>query len=410
MLKIFFALLLGKKDSKTGIHPISAFFACVGGCVGIGNIVAICTAVQIGGPGALFWVWMTALVGMMLKYAEVYLGLKYRVRNNNGSYNGGPFFYLRKVCKTMFLPNIVCVLLCIYGVEIYQFNIMTQSIVNNFDMNPYLVIGVLLFLVMFAGSGGVRRVANISSTIIPLFIVIYIGMGIWVLALNIETLPGVLKQVFISAFTGHAAVGGFAGSTILMAISQGIRRGCYSSDVGVGYASVIHSESSVRKPERQASLVFCDVFLDIFVICTTSVLLILVTGVWQEPIHESLLIQTALGQYFPYMQYFMPLFLFLLGYSTIIAYFVVGIKCAEQLSPKYGRYAYYGYALSSLLMFSFVDSRQAIAVMAVTQMLLLGINAYAFFKLRKEINYNFDAPTAQESEQPASVVSLNANN
>jgi alanine or glycine:cation symporter, AGCS family len=398
LLTIFYRLLTGKRDSR-GIHPISAFFACVGGCVGIGNIVAICTAVQIGGPGALFWVWITALVGMMLKYAEVYLGLKYRVRNDSGSYNGGPYFYLKRACKTLFLPNLVCLLLCIYGIEIYQFNIMAQSIVINFNLNFYLVIAVLLALVMYAVSGGVRRVAHISSAVVPLFILLYVGMGGWVLLSNYSLLPDLIGQVFVSAFTGHAAVGGFAGSSVLMAISQGIRRGCYSSDVGVGYASVIHSESSVRKPERQASLVLCDVFLDIFVICTTSVLLILVTGVWQEPIHESLLIQTALSYYFPYMHYFMPFFLFLLGYSTIIAYFVVGVKCAEQLFPKHGRNLYYFYAIAALLTFSFVESREAIAVMAVTQILLLLINGYAFFKLRKEINYNFDAPSLPEQDK-----------
>ena len=406
VIKIFFNLLTKGRETKSGVHPMRAFFACIGGCVGVGNVVAICTAAQMGGPGALFWIWMTALVGMILKYAEVYLGIKYREKLPNGHYSGGPMYFLRRVCKTSWAPNIVCLLLCVYGVEIYQFNIMTNSIVTNFGFNQYIVVAVLLALVIFAGSGGVHRVGNISSAIIPLFIVLYVGMGSWVLYQNIAILPSVFSQVFESAFSGHAAVGGFVGSTMMLTISQGIRRGCYTADVGVGYASVIHSESSVQRPEKQASLVIFDIFLDTFIICTTSVLLILVTGVWQEPMHESLLIQTALGQYFPHMNYFMPIFLFMLGYSTIIAYFCVGMKCAELLSPKRGRYLFYIYATGILLLFSFFDSRQAIALMAITQVLLLVFNFYGMFLLRNEINYEFDVEekVEEKAEEPDAVV------
>jgi AGCS family alanine or glycine:cation symporter len=390
VVKIFFSLLLQKRENDRGVHPMQAFFASIGGCIGIGNIVAICAAAQIGGPGALLWIWITAIIGMLLKYAEVYLGISYRVPNAKGGYNGGPMFFLRRVCKKSWLPNLVSLLLCIYGVEIYQFNVMTASIVTNLGFNQYAVILVLLFLVIFAGSGGVRRVGKISSAVIPIFLVLYIGMGMWILIQNITIIPQVLETVFVSAFSGHAAIGGFVGSSMILAMSQGIRKGCYTGDVGVGYASVIHSESSVQRPEKQAALVIFDIFLDTFMICTTSVLLILVTDVWQEPIHESLLVQTALGKYFPYMHIFMPFFLFLLAYSTIIAYFCVGLKCAELLSPKWGRSLYYVYAVSALLLFSFVDSRQAIAFMAITQAFLLMINCYGIFRLRHEVKYTFD--------------------
>lgn len=390
VVKIFFNLLLQGSQGKEGVHPIRAFFACVGGCIGVGNIVAICTAVQIGGPGALFWIWITALLGMTLKYSEVFLGIKYRVSNGKGGYSGGPMYYLKKIFKTQWVPSIICILLCVYGVEIYQFNIVTTSIVANFGINRYLVTLAVLGLVIFAGAGGVRRVGSISSAIIPVFLVMYMGMGSWVMIHHLDAIPGVLKEVLSSAFSGHAAIGGFAGSTIMMTISQGIRRGCYTGDVGVGYASVIHSESSVQSPSKQACLAIFDIFLDTFIICTTSVMLILVTGIWKEPVHESLLIQTVLSQYFPYMHLFMPFFLFLLGYSTIIAYFCVGMKSAEFLSPKRGRYYFYAFALVTLLTFSFVESKQAIAVMGLTQALLLVINVYGIFRLRKEIEFNFD--------------------
>jgi alanine or glycine:cation symporter, AGCS family len=373
-----------------GVHPLKAFFAAVGGCVGIGNVVGICTAVQIGGPGALLWIWLTALAGMILKYSEVYLGLRFRVPNGQGGYNGGPMYFLQKVFKTSFFPKLVCVLLCLYGVEVYQFSVITHSVSVNWGINSYVVIAVLLILVIFAGSGGVKRVGAISSVSLPLFVLIYVGMGSWVLINNITLLPEVIVQIFNSAFTGQSAVGGFVGASLMTTMSYGIRRGCYTGDIGVGYASVIHSESSAQVPEKQASLAIFDIFLDTFIVCTTSILLVLTTGLWHEPIEAGLLVQTALGQYFPYMEFFMPLFLFMLGYNTINAYFCVGLKCADYLLPNKGRYIYYSYAVVALLVFSFLGTVQAQTAMAIVGVLLLLINAYGIFCLRKEISFNLD--------------------
>lgn len=401
VIKTFFGFLRTHEQKKGDVHPLKAFFACIGGCVGVGNIVGICSAVQIGGPGAMFWIWVTAFVGSMVKYAEVFLGLRYRIVNADGGYNGGPMYFLQKVYKTPLIPNLVCLLLCVYGVEIYQFSVVTNSISTNLELNLYGVSFVLLLLVIFAGSGGVRRVGNISGTIIPIFLVLYIGMGGWVLFQNLSSIPEVFKLVFSSAFTGHGALGGFIGSTVLMTISQGVRRGCYTADLGIGYASVIHSESCAKLPERQASLVIFDIFLDTFVVCTSSLLVILVTDVWHQPIESGLLIQTALAQYFPYMNYFMPFFLFTLGYSTINAYFCVGLKCAEYLSPRVGRKVYYIYAAATLLLFSFVDSTKAQMVMMISGGLLLILNCYGIYRLRQELSYNFDVTSETETAPAA---------
>ena len=185
----------------------------------------------------------------------------------------------------------------------------------------------------------------------------------------------------------------------MQAISQGARRGCYTGDIGVGYASVIHSESFVKIPEKQASLVIFDIFVDTFMICSTSVLIVLVTDLWHQPIDANLLVQTALAQYFPYMEWFMPLFLFLLGYSTINAYFCVGLKCAEYLSPKKGKAVYYAYAIVSLAAFALVDTVQAQSVMAIAGGLLLVFNCYGIFRLRKEISYNFNLTKRRPKEK-----------
>jgi len=397
VFKTFFGFFSKKNDenlSVGGVHPLKAFFAAVGGCVGIGNIVGICTAVQLGGPGALFWIWLTALAGMIIKYSEIYLGLRYRVSDEQGGYNGGPMYFLQKAFKYKSIPIVISVLLCIYGVEVYQFSVISKSISMNFGIDSLLVIAVLLALVMFAGSGGVKRVGNISSKILPVFVVVYVSMGLWVLVNHLTAIPGVLSLVFTSAFTGHAAFGGFLGAGMMAAMSYGMRRGCYTGDIGVGYASVIHSESSVQILEKQASLAIIDIFLDTFIVCTTSLMLILTTGIWQQPMEAGMLVQLALSQHFPYMEVFIPIFLFMLGYNTINAYFCVGLKCAAYISPKFGRKIYYVYAIVALVVFSFMGTAQAQTVMAIAGVSLLIINGIGIFILRDEISFNLVDETA----------------
>lgn len=395
-IKRFIQLTRIREYDERGVHPLKAFFACVGGCVGVGNVVGVCTAIQLGGPGALFWVWITALAGMIIKYSEVYLGLRYRVPNSTGGYNGGPMYYLQRVFKTSLMPKVVCLLLCVYGVEVYQFSVVTESISTNLSINQYVVIFVLLSSILFASSGGVRRVANISTLVIPVFVILYVAMGLWVLGNNWAAIPHAFKMVFDSAFTNAAAFGGFVGSTLMFSISQGVRRGCYTGDLGVGYAAVIHSESNAKVPEQQASLALLEIFIDTFVICTPGMMMALVTDVWHQPLGPTMMVQTALGLYFPYMEFFMPLFLFVLGYSTINAYFCVGLKCAEFVSPRFGRRVYYFYGIMALLTCSFVGVSQAQTVMTIANGLLLMINCYGVFRLRHEISYTL--PTEIEEE------------
>lgn len=374
--------------ANRGISPMSAFFAGLGGCVGIGNVVAITTAVQIGGPGAIFWMWVTAVIGSLLKYAEVFLGIRFRVHTKDNSFSGGPMYFLSRAFGP-WAGSLFCVLMCIYGVEIFQFSVVTNSLAYNFDFDKTLITVVLLVLVVLAEMGGVRRIAAICSAVIPLFIVLYLAMGSYVMVASAALIPQMFLDIFHAAFSPMAAVGSFVGSTLLIAISQGMRRGCYSSDIGVGYASIIHSASRVKNPAQQAALVIFEVFLDTFVISTMSVLLVIITGTWKEDILPIHLVQISLSNYFPYMQYFMPFFLFLLGYTTVITYFCAGAKTAEFVAPKYGRTLYYLYGVVILFIFSFVETTQALIVMSIVQVMLLALNLAGILRLRKEISFDF---------------------
>lgn len=385
-----FAAFFKDKTAGEGIHPLKAFFAAIGGCIGIGNIVGICTAVEIGGPGALFWTWVGGLFGMVIQYAEVYLGLKYRVPNKQGSFDGGPMYFLPHAYKRRWIAPLMCFLLCIYGVEFFMFNVMTNSILANWHLNPYLVVAVLLIATLVVATGGIKRVGEVCSGIIPLFILMYIGMGLWILFQNASKLPSVFAMIFEGAFSSQAAIGGFAGSTLALTISMGLSRGAYSGDIGVGYASIIHAETRTSHFGRQASLAIVGIFLDTFVICTMSIFLVLISGQWNAKTPSTLMVQEALGLSFPYMEFFMPFFLFLLGYTTILAYFVVGVKCAKFLSLKWGPILYYLYASITLPLFAFVDATQAFVVMSLSGALLLFFNVIGMIILRKQVQFYLD--------------------
>ena len=170
ILKTFIQFLKQRSGTEKGIHPLKTFFASVGGMIGIGNVVGIVTAVQIGGPGALFWVWVAAIIGALIKYSEIILGFKYRVPNERGGYDGGPVYFLRAAFKSRIIPIIVAILLCIYGVEIYQFSVVTSSISSNWHVNHTTALCVFLGLVIYAGVGGVKRIGKICSYTMPLFL------------------------------------------------------------------------------------------------------------------------------------------------------------------------------------------------------------------------------------------------
>lgn len=396
--KLFYRLMLKKNKQKRGIPALDAFFAAVGGCIGIGNVVGVAAAVQIGGPGAIFWMWFAALVGMAVKYAEIFLSVKHRVTNDQNSYNGGPMLYLQRVSTSKLPATLFAICLCLYGVEIYIFRVVTHSIVSTWCVNEYLVIALLLGCIIGAGSGGVRQVGKISSIMIPVFLILYSGMGLWILIANAHLLPDIFSTIFHSAFSGHAAFGSFVGSSLSRTITIGVQRACYTGDLGVGYAGTIHSETEETVPAKQASLGIFEIVIDTFLICTFSVLLIMVTDVWHLGIHEGHVVAHALSLYIPHIELFWPVFIFLLGYSSIIAFFSAGRKAARFLSPRYGERLYYVYAVCAFIVFSFVGKEMhMMMIMSTIQIPLMALNIYGMFKLRKEITF----PSKCVLEEPA---------
>ncbi len=211
-------------------------------------------------------------------------------------------------------------------------------------------------------------------------------MSLWIIFQEYLLLPSLFSTVLKSAFQGHAALGGFAGSSFFLALQHGTARVAYSSDIGVGYAAIVQSESKVAHPEKQAGLAVLGVFID-NLICTMSILLVLISGLWTASprIVTSELVQHSLGLYFPYMSVFMPIFLLITGYTTLTAYFCAGLKCARFIGPRLGKKVYILYAISAFLFFSFFDQSTALLMMSISGSLLLIINLLGILKLHKQI-------------------------
>jgi AGCS family alanine or glycine:cation symporter len=280
--------------------------------------------------------------------------------------------------------------------------VITDSLASNWNLDRLFVIIGLLGLLFYGVIGGIERIGKICSFIMPIFMATYVLMSLWIIFQEFSSLPSVFLTVFKSAFTGHAAVGGFAGSSCALAIQHGIARAAYSADIGIGFDSIIQSESSAVQPEKQAYLGMFGVCLD-NLICTMSILVVLVSGVWKalDPIDASLLVQTALSTYFPYMDFFMPFFLFILGYTTLIAYFGVGVKCAQFLHPYYGIKLYFLYALGAFVFFSFFDQSHALLIMSLSGGALLVTNLLGIFSLRQHIT--FHVPEGKVSKKASAI-------
>lgn len=381
----------GFSSSQVGpnLHPIRAFFASIGGSLGIGNVIAVSAAIQLGGPGTLVWIWITALISSIVKYAEVYIGMATRKKLPDGSMKGGPMYFLKEAFNGASWPVILfCVLLCIYGVEVYQFGVVTSMTATALGVSKWVTALLFLAIVITVERGGFHRVGLIASMVIPFIVAVYVTMGSYILFVNAHLLPAVFADIFRSAFSVRAAEGAFLGGSMLLAISHGVRRGCYSTDIGIGYASIVHSSSAATHPARQASLLIFEIIVDTFFVCTMSVLLVLVTGTWKQELGDLFFVQQALAQYFPHMEYFMPFLIFLLGYSVVTTYFSSGMYTAQFLFPTWGRCFYYCYAIVAFLACTFLDNRQALSIMSLTGFSLLVLNSVGIWRLRRLIAFD----------------------
>lgn len=336
-----FSLLWKRRNSKEegDISPFAALMTAMAATVGTGNIAGVAAALFIGGPGAIFWMWMTALVGMATKYSEALLAVKYRETDNEGQHVGGPMYYIKNGMGEKWKPLAVAFALfgtiAAFGIgNMVQANAVAGAMETAFGFDNQatgIVLMVLVGLVMF---GGIQRIAHTATALVPIMAIVYIGFSLYILGSYIDQLPGALMTIVESAFTGSAAAGGFAGAGLILAIQFGVARGVFSNEAGMGTAPIAHAAAKTNDPVEQGHIAMLGTFIDTIILCTMTALVIMVTGVWQSgetgsPL-TALAFTTGLGSDLGAVVVAVTLAIF--AFTTLLGWSYYGERCAEYLA------------------------------------------------------------------------------
>lgn len=316
-----------KQDSEEAgtITSFQSLCTAVASCVGSGNIVGVSTAVLTGGLGAIFWMWAAALVGMATKYGEIILGMIYREKDERGAYIGGPMYYIKNGLGVRWLAAICAAFMVIQIISgnFIQSNTISGVLKENFRI-PYLVTGVALVIVVFAVTlGGLKRLAHVAQRMVPIMACIYVFGGIIIILANITKVPQVIADIFCGAFGLRAVAGGAMGSMII-AMQRGVARGLYSNEAGEGSAPVIHASASVNHPVEQGLTGVTEVFIDTFVLCTITGLVLGVTGVLDSGAPGNVLAINAFATVWNPLRYIVALSLLLFCITTLMSQWYFG--------------------------------------------------------------------------------------
>ncbi len=330
-------LLQGRKGKGEGdISPFSALMTSLSATIGTGNIAGVATAIALGGPGALFWMWITALVGMATKYAEAVCAVRFREQDERGNYSGGPMYYIRNGLhrRWHWLGYAFALFGSLAGFGIantVQSNSVSQVLEGSFSIPPLATGLVLMALVGAVVLGGIRRIANVASWLVPIMAVSYVLMSLLVIAANIEAVPGALLTIVDSAMTGTAATGGFAGATVWAALRFGVARGIFSNEAGLGSAPIAHAAARTNQPVQQGMIAMLGTFIDTLIVCTMTGLVIVIMDVWPSGVSGAQLTSMAFSNGFPGGQYIVTLGLCLFAFTTMIGWSFDGERCVVFL-------------------------------------------------------------------------------
>ncbi len=282
------SLILHAKNRGAGdISSFKALCVALAATIGTGNIVGVATAVKVGGPGAIFWMWMAAFFGMATKYAEGLLAVKYRTTDAHGEIAGGPMYYIRRGMGERYRPlagffAAATVLVAFFGIGTFpQVNAIVDSVELSFGI-PRIGTDLLLTLLIAAITiGGLRSIAEVASRIIPFMAVLYVVISAGVIFVHAGEVPAALSLILDSAFTGAAAAGGFTGATVMMAMQNGIARGVFSNESGLGSAPIAAAAAKTKEPAEQGLISMTGTFIDTIIICSMTGLVLVLTGAWQ---------------------------------------------------------------------------------------------------------------------------------
>ncbi|WP_039019858.1 alanine/glycine:cation symporter family protein [Halocynthiibacter namhaensis] len=409
----FKLLFAGRKDTGEGqISPFNALMTSLSATIGTGNIAGVATALFLGGPGALFWMWMTALVGMATKYAEAVLAVKYREKDELGNFVGGPMYYIKNGLGAQWhwlgFAFALFGAIAAFGIgNGVQANGVAQVLDNSFSIDPK-VTGIIL-MVLTAGVilGGITRIGAVAGKLVPFMAVAYIAAGLVVLLLNIGSIGSALGQVFTYAFTPWAAKGGAAGAAVWMAIRFGVARGVFSNEAGLGSAPIAHAAASTAGPVNQGLIAMLGTFIDTIIVCSITGLAIIASGALDTSIADfvangqtegysaisgAALTSLAFESTLPGVGgYLIAVALSIFAFTTILGWSFYGEKCvgyffgAKALMPYRVLWIiaiYFGATADLGFVWLLADTLNA--MMAIPNLIALALLSPVVFKLTRE--------------------------
>ncbi len=333
---LYLALIKRKEetDQPGDITHFQALMTALSATVGTGNIAGVATAIAMGGPGALFWMWITGLVGMATKYSEAVLAVKYRVIDEKGEMNGGPMYYISQGLKMPWLGTIFAVFasFAAFGIgNMVQANSVADAVEATYHI-PQLVTGAVLMACTAAVViGGIKKIGKVTEFLVPFMIIFYIGGSCYIIFSNIAAVPAALLFIVKQAFNPTAAVGGFTGASVMMAIRLGVARGVFSNESGLGSAPIAAAAAQTRSPITQALVSMTQTFIDTIIVCTMTGLVLILTGTWSNGTTGAELTTIAYSAGMPGGAHVVTIGIILFAYSTILGWCYYGEKSIEYL-------------------------------------------------------------------------------
>ncbi len=334
----FSMLWKGRTSREEGdITPFNALMTSLSATIGTGNIAGVGTAIALGGPGAVFWMWCTALVGMATKYAEAVLAVKYREVDEEGNHVGGPMYYIKNGLgdNWKWLGGAFAIFGALAGFGIgnmVQANSVADAMQTNLGV-PFWITGVVMAVLVFAVLiGGIRRIAQVAGKLVPFMAIAYVAGGLVVILFNLSEVPAALALIVTQAFTPTAATGGFAGAAVMLAIQMGVARGIFSNEAGLGSAPIAHAAAQTKDPVRQGSVAMLGTFIDTLVVCTITALVIVMSGMWSSGESGAALSSAAFGAELPgFGEWVVTFGLMIFAFTTMLGWSVYGERCVEYL-------------------------------------------------------------------------------
>jgi alanine or glycine:cation symporter, AGCS family len=398
-------------EEKEGeVPPYQALMTALSATVGTGNIAGVATAVFLGGPGALFWMWVTALVGMATKYAEAVLAVNYREVDEQGNHVGGPMYYIKNGMgkNWVWLGTAFAIFGAVAGFGIgntVQSNSIAQVIETNFAIPPVITGTVVMVLVGAVLIGGIKRIGMVAGTLVPFMAGSYLFLGLVVLLINADQIGPTLTLIFESAFTGHAAEGGFAGAAVWAAIRFGVSRGVFSNEAGLGSAPIAHAAAQTKDPVRQGLVGMLGTFIDTIIVCSVTGLVIISSGVWTSGVSGAALTSAAFAAGLPgFGNYVVAASLAIFAFTTILGWsfygeqcvvFLLGVKAIKPYRVLWILAVPVGAVLSLDFVWLIADTLNAL--MAIPNLIaIIALSPVVFSLTRKYFNDKKDE-TAEES-------------